>query len=140
MTEQQPTTQQIRRLVEGVLKRQGAAYLHIAPQRNTFECKIPFHLSMKQHVCLVVGHALERPTHDLVLDDVGVSATLEFGSQKVWCVIPWDCLVAVIGPDKSGFVWDRDAMPADEQPVPQPLAEVVSLQEYKARRANKARL
>jgi hypothetical protein len=62
---------------------------------------------------LRIGHELEPPEPDLVIDDRGVSGTLQFDDQPFHCMVPWPALygMQLEFPDAEQF-W-REDVPKD---------------------------
>ncbi len=122
------------RVIEAAI-RKGATYIHCDPQRDTFECQLPLDLKLKHHVCLCVGLDLPVPIPDLKVTAEAVSGTLSFGGRKMFCLIPMDCIIAVGFEDGSGFAWEKDVI---VDPTPErPMGKVVSLEQYRAKKAAK---
>lgn len=67
---------------------------------------IPEYLQKDRYVTLTLGTDLPLPIHDLVIDDIGISGTLHFGSVGYfWCLVRWEAVRVINAPSGVGRVW-----------------------------------
>ncbi len=117
-------------VARAILQR-GSLYIHVCPLHNSFDVQLPLRCMQNRHVVLNVGYDMAKPIPDLQLNEKGMSGTLSFAGTPFFCVVPWECVVALGDERGLGVSFDEEMVPTKEAP----LAEVVDLAAYRAKKA-----
>jgi stringent starvation protein B len=82
----------------------GSLFVHVKAQIEGVI--VPSNLKKRDFVVLQVGYNMPVPIPDLEIASEGVSGTLAFKGVPFWCDIPWASVVALIGDNGKGRVYD----------------------------------
>jgi len=93
---------------------------------------LPVHLVSKQHVVLIWGYDLPKPIPDLMVTELAISGTLSFDGMQSFCYVPWSAVTVMYDLNSRGFMYEESE---GVRVKPEKLAEVVSLADYKLRKA-----
>ena len=96
-----------KRTVIDELMVKGPVLIHLDARRS--DVAVPDRFRAEAKLVLRFGHGLTPPIHDLVVDELGISATLTFGGSPFRCVLPWAAIYAAVADgEQRGMVWPDD--------------------------------
>ena len=118
--------------------------------RNVPGIKLPSHIPDGESIALQFGYDLPIPIPDLQFDDDTVQASLSFGGQRFYVVVPWASVFAITNEDGIGTMFRSlkpNSVTIEEAPVSKPAhtetvvegcGRVISMADFKARKARGA--
>jgi len=72
---------------------------------------LPPRLQSERHLMLDYAYGFSPPIPDLVVDDLGVHATLSFSRIPTKTFIPWEAIYLIADFEGNGAVWHEDVPP-----------------------------
>jgi stringent starvation protein B len=69
---------------------------------------VPQSFKNRPDLVLQLGLQLPAPIRDLSIDEDEWSATLSFGRQPFFCIVPWKAVYLLMSPQGFGSAWDHD--------------------------------
>jgi hypothetical protein len=81
----------------------GGLLVHLDPRGD--DVVVPFRFKHLGGLCLPIGLRADVCTHDMRIDDEGISGTFYFRRMAWDCRIPWPAVYAVAGANGEGSVW-----------------------------------
>lgn len=103
---EEPTSDDKRTTLEKMLEH-GPVLVHLDARRAGV--KVLPRLQSDSALVLRIGRDLSPPIADLVIDDQGISASLQFDGKPFRCVLPWTAIYGAMPEGaKRGTVWPDD--------------------------------
>ncbi|MCU0692965.1 MAG: hypothetical protein MUF54_16325 [Polyangiaceae bacterium] len=95
-----------KQVAEALLSQSASVFVHLDPRRA--RVVVPPHFRKQPHLVLEIGLNMAVPIPDLALDDDGITCTLSFSRNAVWCRLTWNSIFALVSCDQRGMVWPED--------------------------------
>lgn len=87
---------------------------------------VPSKYADDQDLVLCISYRFREHGAYCRTDDRGIEARLQFAQLHFTCVIPWDALTAAYCESVTeAAVWNREFLPALEEPAPRPRFAVI---------------
>lgn len=104
-----PYIQPSKHIVAQYILSRGYLYLHLDPRK--MNVVVPAWFKHQADLCLEIGTNMPIPIPDLVVDEVGIHATLSFARSPFVCFIPWTAVFALMDDVGRGQAYESDIPP-----------------------------
>lgn len=94
--------------------REGWVRLHFDARRG--DVSVPDRFKGDGHLVLQYGMNMSIPITDLVVDNLGVTATLSFDRAPHMTAVMWPAVFAIVDTHGMGIIWDED-IPSDVKSI-----------------------